>query len=393
MIARKQHRRAHPCMTAAMATLLAALCGYAGSASGQDYGPIPPYPPMPIPTPAPGPPATPAAFAETVLVSNGAVSGTAVDANLINPWGVARAPDGPMWVANNATQTATVYDGAGNKLPPVVNLPGGTNGPAAATGLVFNGTEDFVVGNGTASGAAPFIFAGEGGTLLAWSPAVDAANAIIVHDDGAGGAVYKGLALAGNGGTNFLYATDFHNGKVDMFDAQFQKVAAPGGFTDPVLPPGYAPFGIQALEVGGQTVIVVTYAQRATDSDEDVPGAGLGLVNVFDIQGVLLRHLVPVGGNLNAPWGVALAPASFGSLASTVLIGNFGDGIINAYDPLSGAFVGTIKDASGQPLVNEGLWGLAFGNDTNSQPATTLYFTAGIADEAAGLYGRIDLRP
>jgi uncharacterized protein (TIGR03118 family) len=326
----------------------------------------------------------------TPLVSNGSMAGTTTDPNLINPWGIVFAPNAPVWIANNGTQTSTLYDGAGAKQSLVVNLPGGMNGAANPTGIVANGTTDFVVSNGTKSAASQFIYDGEGGTVLAWASMVDPANAIIVYDDGKGGAVYKGLAIAADSGANFLYATDFHNGKVDVFDKDFHKVTVSGGFTDSALPSGYAPFGIQALQIGGKTAIYVTYAQHAAGSDANVNGAGLGLVNVFDTKGTLISHLVPVGGQLNAPWGVALAPASFGALANDVLIGNFGDGVINAFDPSSGAFVDSVKDSTGQPIANAGLWGIAFGNDAANQPSTSLFFAAGIANGAAGLYGRID---
>jgi hypothetical protein len=198
--------------------------------------------------------------------------------------------------------------------------------------------------------------------------------------------------MAADSGANFLYATDFHNKKVDVFDKSFQKVAVAGGFTDPTLPAGYAPFGIQALTIAGQTVIYVTYAQTVPNSNDNANGAGLGLVNVFDTKGTLLKHLVPTGGALNAPWGVALAPATgFGNLSGMVLIGNFGDGVINGYNPDTGAFVDSVKTSAGQTIANPGLWGIAFGNGARNQPTTTLYFAAGIANEAGGLYGRIDL--
>jgi uncharacterized protein (TIGR03118 family) len=369
----------------AMATLLAMLAIY--GATAQDYYPEPPPPPPP---PPPGPSG---AFGMTGLVSNGAVMGTVNDPNLVNPWGVALAPGIPVWVTNNETQTATAYDPAGN-LQLTVSLPASARGPAGPTGLVFNGTADFVVSNGTASAPARFIMNGEGGTVLAWSLDVDPANALMMYDDGAGGAVYKGLATATNGSANLLYATDFHNGKIDVFDGQFRKTSVPGGFVDPQLPAGYAPFGIQALTLGGTPVIVVTYAQHTPDNlDEEVEGPGLGVINVFDPNGSLLRRLVSVGAQLNAPWGVALAPTSFGSLGNMLLIGNFGDGAINAFDPNSGAFVDTIKDASGLPIANDGLWGLAFAVDANNQPTSTLYFAAGIANETAGLFGKIDPLP
>jgi uncharacterized protein (TIGR03118 family) len=328
----------------------------------------------------------------TPIVSNGSVGGTITDANLVNPWGVAVLPGGPIWVANNATQTATAYDGAGRQQF-AVSLPADARGPAAATGLVANTTAEFVIGNGSVSSPAQFIFDGEAGTLMAWSVNVDPANAITVYSDGAGGAVYKGLAIASNGTANLLYATDFHNGKVDVFNGQFQKITAPGGFVDPQLPSDYAPFGIQAVQLNGTPVIVVTYAQHTAEApDDEVRGPGLGIVNVFDVNGTLLQHLVGVGAQLDAPWGVALAPATFGSLANMLLIGNFGDGTIAAFHPTDGAFVDMVKDAAGQPIVNDGIWGMMFGNDANDQPAGTLFFAAGIADETAGLYGRIDLQ-
>jgi hypothetical protein len=229
--------------------------------------------------------------------------------------------------------------------------------------------------------------------LTGWAQSVDVHNAIIAYDDGTGGAVYKGLAIAADSsGANRLYATDFHNNKIDVFDGGFHKVTASGGFTDSALPAGYAPFGIQALSVGGQTLLYVAYAQpKAPENHDNVNGAGLGIVDVFDTQGTLKTHLIAAGGKLNAPWGIALAPDKFGTFSNDLLVGNFGDGAINAFDPSTGAFVGTISDANGQPIVTPGLWGIAFGNGAQNQPTTTLYFAAGIADEADGLYGRIDL--
>jgi uncharacterized protein (TIGR03118 family) len=347
--------------------------------------PTPTLGPLPTPTP------TPSAYAVSALVSDGSVPAVTIDHDLINPWGVVFAPDSPVWVANNATGTATLYDGAGLKEPLVVALPGGINGPADPTGIVSNGTTDFVVSNGTSSAAATFISDGEGGTLIGWAPAVNQTNGIIAYDDGSGGAVYKGLAIAADHGANFLYATDFHNNKIDVFDKDFRRVASAGRFSDPSLPAGFAPFGIQAVAIGGEPLLFVTYAQRTSGSNGNVNGAGLGLVNVFDTSGTLRTHFVPMGGNLNAPWGIALAPATFGSLSNTVLIGNFGDGLINAYDPATGAFVDSIRDSAGQPIATPGLWGIAFGNGAHDQPVTTLYFAAGIANEAGGLYGRIVL--
>ncbi len=213
----------------------------------------------------------------------------------------------------------------------------------------------------------------------------------------AGGAVYKGLAVGNNGTANFLYAADFHNNKIDVFDASYHKqipTATSFAFTDPTLPAGYAPFGIQAIAngAGGATQIYVAYAkQEPPDNFDEVGGPGLGLVNIFDANGALVKHLVVEGGKLNAPWGMALAPAGLGTLSNALLVGNFGDGKINGYDPASGAYIGTVVDSTGQPFAEPGLWGIAFGNGSNNQPANTLFYAAGTNDEANGELGRIDL--
>jgi uncharacterized protein (TIGR03118 family) len=326
------------------------------------------------------------------LVSDGAVAAPTSDANLVNPWGIVFAPGATVWVANNRTQTATLYDGTGVRQPRVVNIPAGLNGPADPTGIVANGTTGFVVTHGNTSAPAKFILDGEGGTITAWAPAVDSQNAFVEYDDAAGGAVYKGLAIATDtGNSTHLYAADFRNGKVDIFDNTFHKVTVVGGFSDSTLPAGYAPFGIQALTVHQQTLLYVTYAKQDTSKHDHVDGAGLGLIDVYDTHGVLQSHLVAAGGRLNAPWGLALAPANFGTLSNMLLVGNFGDGVINAFDPSTGESGGTLSDGSGEPIATPGLWGIAFGNGAHNQPFTTLYFAAGIASGADGLYGRIDL--
>jgi uncharacterized protein (TIGR03118 family) len=323
-------------------------------------------------------------YAVTSLVSNvslSAYSTAHTDAHLVNAWGIAFNPQGFVWVADNGSDSSTLYDGNGVPQSLVVTTP------PSPTGIVFNPTGDFVLTQGTASGVSPFIFAGEDGALSAWSPDVDANVAVTVHDGSASGASYKGLALAAQGTANFLYATDFHNNKIDVFDATFAPVVASGGFVDPDLPPGFAPFGIQTI--GSQ--IVVTYAKQDADAHDDVSGAGLGIVDLYDTAGTLVKRLV-TGGALNAPWGIAMAPADFGRFANALLIANFGDGHINAYDPSSGALLGTLSDANGTPIAIDGLWGIAFGNGLNGQPTNTLFFTAGPNDEANGLYGRIDLQ-
>jgi uncharacterized protein (TIGR03118 family) len=334
----------------------------------------------------------PSAYSLSKLDSDGSVAATATDAHLKNPWGVAALPGGPVWVANNHDHTSTIYDGTGIVQALVVNIPAGANGLGAVTGIVASAsTTDFTVTNGTTTAPARFIFATESGTIAGWAPTVNGTNAINAYDDAAGGASYKGLAMAANGGANFLYAADFHNNKIQVFNSSFAKVTASGGFTDSSLPAGYAPFNIQAVQVAGSTVLVVAYAkQDATASDEEA-GAGLGLVNTFDVNGTLLKHLIPVGGSLNAPWGIAVAPTNFGTLSGALLVGNFGDGKINGFDINSGALIHSVNDSTGSAIVNAGLWGLTFGNGARNQPVTTLYLTAGVNDENGGLYARIDL--
>jgi len=338
-------------------------------------------------SPSSGPPAQ-SSFTAKALVSDGAVPAAHTDVNLKNAWGVAFNPKGFVWVADNGTNLATLYDGNGVPQSLVVTIPDGKNGTASPTGIVFNGTQSFNVTQNGKSGVAAFIFVGEGGTVTAWAPAVGPTNAFVMYDDGAGGAVYKGLALAANNGNNFLYAADFHNNKIDVFDTNFAKVAMPGAFTDPAIPAGFAPFGIQLIGSN----LFVTYAKQDADKHDDVAGAGLGMVDVFDTAGNLKQHFA-IGGALNAPWGITQAPSNFGSLSGAILIGNFGDGTINAFNASSGQSMGAIKSSNGSAIVEPGLWGIAFGNGLNNQPATTLFFAAGPNDEADGVYGRIDLNP
>lgn len=339
------------------------------------------------------------AFVAKNLVADTASGTVTVDTNLVNPWGIAFGP-GPAWVANNHSETSTLYDGNGAQQPVgsalIVSLPQGAAGATFdPTGVVFNPTADFVVNSGAKSAAALFIYAGEGGMLAGWSKDVDVSNAVVMYTDG-GGAVYKGLALANNGAGNFLYVTDFHNNKVDVFNATFTKQpssATSFTFKDPGLPAGYAPFGIQALKngAGGAVQIYVAYAkQQAPDNHDNANGAGLGLIDIYDANGRLLKTLVMPGRELNAPWGMALAPADFGTLSNVLLVGNFGDGKINGYDPNNGQFMGTLSTANGA-FASPGLWGIAFGNDAANQPHNTLFFAAGPNDEANGSYGRIDL--
>ena len=319
----------------------------------------------------------------TTLDSN--VAGAAnLDKNLVNGWGVAFNPNGFVWVADNGTGLSTLYDGNGIPQSLVVTIPTASGtGTGTPTGIVFNGSGDFVVSKGGASGPARFIFVSEDGMISGWSPAADPTNAL--RGTVKAGAVYKGVALTGNGVENRLYAANFATAKIDVFNAAFGEATAPGGFSDPNLPAGYAPFNITAI----QGNLYVAYAKRESGGTEEVKGAGLGVVDVFDADGFLLKRLV-TGGDLNAPWGMALAPAGFGAFSNRLLVGNFGDGKINAYDVADGRFLGHLHNARGHALVIDGLWGLAFGNGIDSQPTDTLFFAAGPNDEENGLYGRID---
>ncbi len=336
------------------------------------------------------------AYTPTSLVEDLAGStARTTDPLLVNPWGIAYGPTTGIWVTNNHSETSTIYNGNGRPSPLVVHVaPGVAAAPFDATGIVFNSTTDFVVSAANLSGPSVFIFDGEGGMIGGWSPTVDASHEITMYT-ATDGAVYKGLAIANNGTGNFLYAADFANGKIDVLNATFAKQASTAtsfAFIDPTLPAGYGPFGIQAIKKGGTTKIYVSYAKHdAAAPDDDAPGPGLGLVNVFDTNGNLLQHLVAAGGKLNAPWGMTLASADFGTLSNALLVGNFGDGAIHGYDPDTGRYLGAVSDGAGTVFAVPGLWGIAFGNDAANQPHATLFFAAGTNDEVNGRYGRIDL--
>ena len=320
-------------------------------------------------------------------VANALVSDTAAtnalqhDTNLVNAWGLAFNPTGFAWVADAGTGKSTLYDGDGVLQSPVVTLAG-SGDPA---GIVYNGTTDFSFTGAGVSAPALFIFATLQGQIEAWSQTVNLTNAFVVVDNSTSGAVYTGLAIDTSAGGDMIYAANFSKGKVDVFSGTFSAVTTAGGFVDPTLPTGYAPFGIQ--QIGDK--IYVSYAQPDPVTHEKT-GAGLGLLDVFDKQGNLLTHLIPTGGALNAPWGMAMAPAGFGKFANMLLVGNFGDGKINVYNPSTGAMVGTVSNNDGSAIVIPGLWALQFGNDLNSEPSNTLFYTAGPGSEAHGLYGRID---
>ena len=303
------------------------------------------------------------------------------DPNLVNPWGISASPAGPFWVSNNHSDTTTLYNTAGAPQSLVVTVPGGP------TGQVFSGSQDFKV---DATHPARFIFASEDGTISGWNPQANLTNAIVKAGVPGSGAVYKGLGIANNGVGNHLYAADFANGKIDVFDAAYNPVSLSGAFTDPGLPSGYAPFNIQNL--GGK--MFVTYAKQQSGSTDEAHGTGFGIVSVFDANGNFLNRLATgsdAGGSLddlNAPWGLAIAPSHFGALSNDVLVGNFGSGEILAFDQV-GNLIGTLNNSTGDPIVIEGLWGLIVGNGGNGGKKDTLYFTAGPGDEQHGLFGSL----
>lgn len=314
------------------------------------------------------------------LVSDGTVPAQLIDPDLKNAWGLAASATSPWWVADNGTDLSTLYNGnTGAKQGLVVQVSG------APTGLVFNSTTGFPV-NGS---PARFIFSGEDGGIRAWNPSVGTVAALMIDNSGTE-AIYKGLAVAATAAGPRIYATNFHAATVEVYDGDWDPV--PGGFIDPALPEGFAPFGIQ--NVNG--TIYVTYAMQDEDKEDDVAGPGLGFVDAYDTEGNLLRR-VASGGVLNAPWGIALAPDAFGKFSNELLIGNFGDGKIHAFTPgkLEGngqyQLHGQLHSADGKPLEIDGLWALQFGNGASAGPVTTLFFTAGPADEEGGLFGSLEV--
>jgi uncharacterized protein (TIGR03118 family) len=330
--------------------------------------------------------AQPNSYTETDLVSDQAGVAAHTDPNLVNAWGLVAGPTTPWWVADNGTDVSTLYTGDGSPVPLVVQVAG------APTGIVFNGSDRFVVRHGDDSGPSVFMFATEGGTIRGWNPNVPpppfSTQSFVVVDRSGVGAIYKGLALAANSSGHFLYATDFHNARVDVFNGKFELVTRPGAFVDPNIPAGFAPFGIRNIH----GVLFVTYAKQDADREDDVAGQGLGFVDAFDKRGHLLER-VATQGRLNAPWGLAMAPASFGRFGGDLLVGNFGNGRINAFEPQPGGTFeldGTLRTPDDERLAIDGLWALSFGNGAAAGSKHTLFFTAGPDDETHGLFGTIE---
>jgi len=305
----------------------------------------------------------------------GKAAGT--DASLVNGWGISHSGTSPWWVSNEGTDTSTLYNTRdGVKVGLTVAVDGGP------TGQVFNGTSDFKVDAGTGLLPARFIFATEDGELYGWNTVGTTAIEAADTDD----AIYLGLAIGSFGGSNYLYAANFHAGTVDVFNGTWDLVTLPGSFTDPSLPDGYGPFGIQAI--GDR--IYVAYAKQDEDAEEEIAGEGFGYVDAFDMGGNFIARVASAG-DLNAPWGIALAPAGFGKFSGDLLVGNFGDGRIHAFRVEDGVWVphGLLKGVDHRPIVIDGLWGIGFGNGAAAGPTTTLFFAAGPEDETEGLFGSI----
>jgi uncharacterized protein (TIGR03118 family) len=320
-----------------------------------------------------------AQYVQTNLVSDIPGLAANTDPQLKNPWGTSFSATSPFWISDAGTGVSTLYNGFGVKQGLVVTIPGPGGGvPGVPTGQVFNNASAFGLGNGA---NATFIFASATGTISGWNAA--AGTTAITQVNGFPRSSYTGLAIAGTGESARLYAANFGTGFVDVFNGSFAQVST-GGFVDATVPAGFAPFNVQ--NIGGN--IVVTYALKDPVTGEDVPGAGNGFVDVYDPSGVLLRRVV-TDGVLNSPWGVALAPAGFGPFGGALLVGNFGDGTIHAYDFFTGALLGGLTDAHGAPIVNDGLWALAFRTGGAGVDPNALYFTAGIEDEEHGLFASL----
>ncbi len=307
------------------------------------------------------------------------------DPNLVNPWGVSFSPTGPFWFANNGSGMSDLLDGRGHAVRLLVTLPLTAQAGGTPTGTVFNGGPGFTISENGVSAPSRFLFAAEDGTISGWSGVVDLTGALVAVDNSSSGAVYKGLALVKDRTDHsFLYAADFGRGRIDVFDQNFKPVALPGSFQDPNLPDGFSPFNIQNIN----DLLFVSYAQKHAGQPDDIAGEGNGFIDTYDSGGKLLRRFAS-GGALNSPWGLAPAPAGFGPFGGALLVGNNGDGHINAYAPQSGAFLGSLADGNGSLITVPHLWALIFGNGHEGGASDTLFFTAGLDDEQHGLFGAI----
>ena len=326
-------------------------------------------------------------YAQHNLVSDGFVPADHINPDVVNAWGLVAGPTTPWWIVDNGTGKSTLYNVATGAFPLTVTVPGVGGELGNPTGIVFNGGAGFVVNNGVGTSPARFIFSSEDGTISAFR-GVPVVTVVPNAQAPAHGAIYKGLAIDSDTNGHFLYATDFHGGAVDIFDSSFHAVSIPGAFTDPDLPPGFAPFGIQNID----GTIYVTYALQDEDKEDDVAGPGNGFVDAFTTSGAFIRRVASAS-ELNSPWGLALAPDNFGRFSGDLLVGNFGDGRIHAFRLEDGEAVGLLHSAGGKPIQIDGLWALQFGHGTAATSANgltnTLFFTAGPAEEEHGLFGSI----
>jgi uncharacterized protein (TIGR03118 family) len=350
-------------------------------------------------------PSTAPAFAVTNLVSDIPGLAAHTDAAVVNPWAFTEAANGSFLLSDNGTGTAAAVAADGTPIGAPITIPPPTHSPAhtvaAPTGQVANATSDFVISEGGRSAPATVLFSNEDGTLSGFSTAVDPSKAILAADLSRSNAVFKGLAQGSAAGANYLYATDFHNGTVEVFDKRFSlHTFFAGQFIDPHAPAGFAPFGVK--NIGG--TLFVTYAKQDAALHDDVAGPGNGFIDEFDTSGHFIKRFASgstVGGTLtalNSPWGMAVAPAGFGNLGGNLLVGNFGDSHISAFDLNTGHFLGQLQGTNGQPLVlngggssPKGLWGIGFGNGQGGASTQTLFFASGINDEADGLFGAVNV--
>ena len=310
------------------------------------------------------------------------------DPNLVNPWGICTSATSPFWLSDAGTGLSTVYTSFGTPnatLKPVVPATMTNSAPGLPTGCVANGTATAFNITGK---SVSFIFATENGSISGWGNALNPAAAVVAVDKSASGAVYKGLAIATAAAGPQIYAANFNAGTIEVYDQNWAPVTTSGGFKDAAIPSGFAPFNIQNL--GGK--LYVTYAKQDAQKQNDVAGAGNGYVDVYDLNGALLTHLIS-GGNLNSPWGVSIAPAGFGDFAGDLLVGNFGDGTINAYNATTGALVATLMDTKGAVIHISGIWGLQVGNGGNGGDPNAVYFAAGTGGQQHGLFGSLQAAP
>ncbi len=316
-------------------------------------------------------------YLQTPLVASVPGLAPITDPNLLDPWGISFSATSPFWTSNHLSGTSTLYNGSGVITPTVVTIPAGSASgkvPGRPTGQVQNFTANFLLPGST---KASFIFSTEDGTISAWNGGT---VAIVLVDNSPQSAVYKGLGIGTSALGSTLYAPNFRSGNIDVFDGSFKPATVAGGFKDPGIPAGYAPFNIWT--VNGS--LYVAYAQQDANKFFEVVGAGLGYVSQFDFDGNLKSHLIS-GGALNAPWGLAMAPANWGAFGGALLVGNFGDGRINAFDPKSGTLLGTLQDPNGNPLQISGLWAIAFGNGGRGGDVNTLYYQAGNVSPKPGV--------